>query len=55
MFELSMRGIDTSSLKYDNQSEEKRDPEQTKALDLALENAKERKARDYGRKINDTN
>ena len=55
LFDLSIRGIDTSQIKYDNQSRKTLKPEQSKAMDLALEEAKKRKARDYGRTTNDKN
>lgn len=48
-FELSIRGIDTSSLKYDNEKETKLSPEEEKTHDRGLKEAMERKAREHGR------
>lgn len=54
-FELSIRGIDTSLIKDNNSSERKISKEDQQAMDAALKEAKKRKAREYGRTINDKN
>lgn len=54
-FELSIRGIDPKLIKDTNTKAKKLEPEKQKAMEAALEDAKKRKAREYGRAINDKN
>lgn len=49
-FELSIRGIDTSIIKGDNQEVRKIDPKDQEAMDIALKEARKRKAMEFKNK-----